>query len=102
MTNKETPDEVTQGDISEWLVTNCGKGLPYREAIDLNSALHGAAYVLRQIEHSPRYEVNIGQHTSAATGIRWLLEYVARNELTTKAQSTEIARLRAVLERGDG
>lgn len=99
MTNTETPIEVTRDACLVWLQNNCGAGLPYGEATGLKDALHGTAYVLRQIESSPRYEVNIGQCVSATTSLRWLLEYVARNELTTEAQSAEIARLRAENER---
>lgn len=99
MTDTETPIEVTREACLVWLQNNCGAGLPYNEAESLKDALHGTAYVLRQIESSPRYEVNIGQRISATTSLRWLLEYVARNELSTEAQSAEIARLRAENER---
>lgn len=73
-------------EMNAWLTANCGCGLPYEKATDLNSALHGVSYVLRQIESTSKYTVHIGQCGPATTGLRWLLDYVARHELAAPAQ----------------
>lgn len=67
--------------IEDWLVENCGRGLPYVTATDLPTALHGLAYTLRQIELSRTYRPHIGQQGPAASAIRWALEYIAAREM---------------------
>lgn len=67
--------------MTDWLVENCGRGLPYEKATDLPSALHGLAYVLRQIEGTNSYNVHIGQSGPAASAIRWALYHFAEQAL---------------------
>lgn len=73
--------EQELSEVHQWLTDNCGRGLPYVNATDLATALHGTAYVLGQIERTTKYMVNIGQSGPASSGLRYLLEYVARNEI---------------------
>ena len=75
-------DHPSRGEVGDWLVANCGRGLPYVDGTDLPTALHGVAYVLRQIEGTASYKVNIGQCGPAASSLRWMLEYVARHEMS--------------------
>ena len=82
-----TPAEALRGEpdreqVNAWLTEHCGRGLPYDIAHDLDSALHGAAYTVRQIEGTLKYTVHIGQSGPASSGIRWLMDYVAHNEIT--------------------
>lgn len=77
-TDAERP---SRAELDQWLLENCGRGLPYEKATDLHTALHGLAYVLRQIEGTHKYTVNIGQCGPATTALRWALDYIARNEL---------------------
>lgn len=63
--------------IDVWLEQNCGVGLPHEHANDLSTALHGLAYVLRQIESASTYKVFIGQTGPATSSIRWALDYFA-------------------------
>lgn len=79
--NKSTDVPATQQAIDTWLSEHCGRGLPYENAHNLETALHGAAYTLGQIRGTDKYSVNIGQTGPASSGILWLLEYVARNEI---------------------
>jgi hypothetical protein len=76
--------DFSRDELNAWLTDNCGRGLPFGEATDLPSALHGLAYVLRQIECSKTYKVNIGQCVSATTAIRWVLDYFAAQALRNK------------------
>jgi hypothetical protein len=69
--------EPTREELDNWLEANCGNGLPYGEATDQASMLHGLAYVLRQIEGTNRYMVNIGQTSSATSAIRMALDRFA-------------------------
>ncbi len=81
----QNAQEPTKEQIHEWLVENCGRGLPYAEASDLPTALHGLSYVLRQIEGTSKYMVNIGQAGPASTSIRWILEHIAKDALIRNA-----------------
>lgn len=65
-------------EIDAWLEANCGKGLPFKEATDQASMLHGLAYVLRQIESTNKYMVNIGQTGPAVSALRMALDHFAR------------------------
>lgn len=76
-------------DVSAWLTENCGRGLPFADATDLPTALHGLAYTLRQIEGTNSYRPHIGQCGPASTSIRWALEYIARAEMNRATQSVE-------------
>lgn len=80
--------EPTLEQMQDWLVANCGKGLPYGEAKDRAGMLHGLAYVLRQIEGTNSYKVNIGQCNSATSAIRMALEHFAREALTAPPART--------------
>jgi len=78
---------VEQERIDAWLSANCGTGLPYVEATDDASMLHGLAYVLRQIEGNTSYKVHIGQSGPAASAIRRALEQHARAAIARTALS---------------
>lgn len=71
------PEGLDREAIDAWLRANCGNGLPYGEAYDQASMLHGLAYVLRQIESTDSYKVNIGQCTSATSALRMALDHFA-------------------------
>jgi hypothetical protein len=74
----ETERKVPSRDeIDSWLEKHCGKGIPYGEASDDASMLHGLAYVLRRIESTDRYMVNIGQKSSAESALRMALDHFA-------------------------
>ncbi len=68
-------------EIHAWLTENCGRGLPYDDATDLPSALHGLSYLLRQIEGTNSYKVHIGQAGPAASAIRWALYHFAQQAI---------------------
>ena len=76
----DTPIEggPTRQELDEWLVHNCAAGIPYGDATDMSGALHGLAYVLRQIEGTSSYKVHIGQCNSATSSLRWALDFIAR------------------------
>jgi hypothetical protein len=73
----------TLEQVEDWLVANCGKGVPHGVAKDRAGMLHGLAYVLRQIESTNSYKVHIGQCTEATSALRMALEHFARQALTT-------------------
>jgi hypothetical protein len=70
--------------IDAWLSANCGTGVPYREATNLKTMLHGLAYVLRQIESSKTYKVSIGQVGSVTSALRMALSHFATVALSEK------------------
>lgn len=74
--------EPTREQLDEWLRQNCGADIPHGEATDEASMLHGLAYVLRQIEGTSSYKVNIGQTVSARSALRMALDHFARKALT--------------------
>lgn len=76
---------LTREQLDEWLEKNCGNGIPHGEATDTESMLHGLAYILRQIEGTDRYMVNIGQTTSARTALRMALDHFATTELARRS-----------------
>lgn len=68
--------------IDSWLTEHCGKGTPmFKEATTRDEALHGLAYILRQIEGTNSYRVNIGQTNEARSAIRWMLDHIAKEAL---------------------
>ena len=69
--------EPTRDQIDAWLEANCGKGIPYGDATDQASMLHGLAYVLRQIESTDSYRPFIGQCNSATSSLRMALDHFA-------------------------
>lgn len=86
------PGEVelpTEEQLGDWLVENCGKGIPHGEARDRAGMLHGLAYVLRQIEGTNSYTVHIGQCNSATSAIRMALNHFAREALATVAAAND-------------
>lgn len=80
-------ESVTHADeratLDAWLEANCGVGVPYDDATDEAGMLHGLAYVLRQIEGTNKYMVNIGQTNSATTALRMALDHFARRALAS-------------------
>lgn len=72
----------TREELDAWLEANCGNGMPHGEATDTSSMLHGLAYILRQIEGTDRYMVNIGQTTSATSALRLALDRFAVEALS--------------------
>lgn len=75
---------ISREQIDEWLEANCGKGIPYGEAQDFSSMLHGLAYTLRQIEGTTSYRPHIGQSISAASALRMALDHFATEALTER------------------
>lgn len=69
--------EPTRDVIDNWLEANCGNGVPFAEATDQKTMLHGLAYILRQIEGTNRYMVNIGQTGPATSALRMALDHFA-------------------------
>lgn len=67
--------------IDAWLEANCGAGIPFAEATDRTSMLHGLAYVLRQIESTSSYKVHIGQCGPATSALRMALDFFAQAAL---------------------
>lgn len=90
-----TPEQIT-----DWLTENCGRGLPFDNATDLPTALHGLAYVLRQIEGTNTYRPMIGQTGPARSSIRWILEYVARHELNAEKQAIRFEHCAQMIAQG--
>jgi len=80
--------EYTREEIDAWLASHCGIGLPYKEALDEASMLHGLAYVLRQIGCAPGYKVNIGQIGPALTALQLALDHFAITALRARAQAS--------------
>ncbi len=76
----------TREDIDAWLKANCGVGIPFKDATDNASMLHGLAYILRQIEGTNKYTVNIGQTGPATSALRMALDRFAVDALTTEGQ----------------
>lgn len=83
------PAAVTREAIDTWLTANCGVGIPYNEATDLGSMLHGIAYILRQIEGTKTYKVNIGQVGPATSALRMALDHFATEALSTLSKRGE-------------
>lgn len=73
--------EPTRAEIDAYLQEACGKGIPYAEATDHASMMHGLAYILRQIEGTSSYKVNIGQTGPATSSLRMALDHFARAAL---------------------
>lgn len=73
---------VTRTEIDAYLEEACGKGIPYVEATDQASMMHGLAYILRQIEGTNSYKVNIGQTGPATSALRMALTRFAEQALT--------------------
>lgn len=73
--------EPTRKQIDAWLERNCGTGIPFEEASDTKTMLHGLAYILRQIESTDRYMVSIGQTTPATSSLRMALDNFAIDAL---------------------
>jgi hypothetical protein len=69
--------EPSRDAIDAWLSTHCGAGIPFKDARDEASMLHGLAYVLRQIEGTNKYTVNIGQTGPATSALRMALDHFA-------------------------
>lgn len=80
-----------RAEIDAWLTENCGKGIPYADAVDLKTALHGLAYILRQVESTNSYKVFIGQCGPAMTALRWTLDHLARQAI--EPVPADVARL---------
>lgn len=79
-------EPVDRQSIDAWLEKNCGVGIPYQNATDTASMLHGLAYVLRQIESTNRYMVNIGQTGPATSALRMALDHFALSALSAQVQ----------------
>ena len=79
---------LTREELDTWLRANCGSDIPFGDATDDKSMLHGLAYVLRQIERTDKYTVNIGQKSSATTALRMALDHFA-SQAISKAKSDE-------------
>jgi len=78
MSPQHTP---TREEIDAWLEANCGRGLPYADATDEPTMLHGLAYILRQIEGTNSYKVLIGQSGPATTALRMALDHFAADAI---------------------
>jgi hypothetical protein len=50
----------------------------FDEVQSLPEALHGLAYIQRQILSTNSYKVHIGQCTAAVSSIQWMLDYFAK------------------------
>lgn len=81
--------DPTREQMDEWLAANCGRGLPHGEAKDGVAMLHGLAYLLRQIEGTNSYKVNIGQCVSATSALRMALDHFAKQALCLQPQPME-------------
>lgn len=80
MTNDTPPVEKhspSREDIDAWLKDNCGVGIPFKDATDSASMLHGLAYILRQIESTNKYMVYIGQTGPATSALLMALDRFA-------------------------
>lgn len=77
----DVEEKTERETIDQWLTANCGKGLPHEDAHDLPTALHGLAYLLRQIESASTYKVFIGQVGPATSSLRWVLDYLAADAI---------------------
>lgn len=76
----------TREEIDAWLKANCGVGIPFKDATDNASMLHGLAYILRQIEGTNKYMVNIGQTGPATSALRMALDRFAVAALSAEGQ----------------
>lgn len=80
---------VTREDMDAWLQANCGVGIPFREATDESSMMHGLAYILRQIESTRSYSVHIGQCGPATSALRMALDHFARAASAATTEASE-------------
>lgn len=85
MTDKQTLlalADATDDEIDNWLVENCGRGIPFENATDEQTMLHGLAYLLRQLSACPGYKPNVGQIGPATTAVNMALRTFARQAIT--------------------
>ena len=74
--------DPSREEMDAWLTVNCGSGVPFfGEAKTQTDALHGLAYVQRQILATNTYRPLIGQSNAAASALQWALDHFAREAL---------------------
>lgn len=69
--------DPSREQLDAWLEANCGRGVPFDKATNLQTALHGLSYILRQIESTNTYRPFIGQCGPATSSLRWALDHFA-------------------------
>lgn len=83
MGDMQQPVVISREAMNAYLTDACGKGVPhFEQAETLEQALHGLAYIQRQILSTNTYRPHIGQCNAAVSSLQWALDYFARDHLT--------------------